>query len=317
MSEPHQLHLEISPMSYDQPGPYGGQPQQPGPYEQGPPHQPGLYGQGGPQYPGPYGQVPPVPQGAPSQGYGPPQQGPPDAYGPPQQPGHLDPQAPPAPGAGGGKKAWLVVGAVVALAVTGGGIWYLTAGSDEGSGPKNDGPHRLTAPAEVLGGKYKSVTKKADEPRPLDASKANYLAGTGISADSRSVVNVYSAATELHDAPRAEGLTFLGVHGEVADPARTLDAVFAELRQRPNGNFLGAAQAVAPDGLDGAVMKCQKSERETPALPLHRQPTVTCVWADHSTVGVVTPSKPDAVYSVEEAAQLAADLRKAVRVAGR
>src|SRR5436190_1888155 len=48
-------------MSYNQPGPYGGQqPQQPGPYGQQP------------QQPGPYGQQPPAPQ----PGYGYPQQAP-------------------------------------------------------------------------------------------------------------------------------------------------------------------------------------------------------------------------------------------------
>ncbi|MFD3514774.1 hypothetical protein [Streptomyces sp. NPDC058657] len=213
--------------------------------------------------------------------------------------------------------------AVVALAVIGGGVWYLTAGGDgggDGGGGaklKDDGPHRLTAPAEVLGGTYKSVTKKTDEPRPLGESKAKFLAGTGISADSQSVVNVYSASAELQGVPQAAGLAFLGVHGEVQDPGKTLDAVLAEMKKRPGVRFIGDAQEVSPDGLDGAVMKCQKAESGDPSLPGHTRTGFSCVWADYSTLGVVSPSKPTAEHSMDEAARIAAALRKEVRVAGK
>ncbi|MFD3331852.1 hypothetical protein ACFWV1_04230 [Streptomyces sp. NPDC058700] len=182
--------------------------------------------------------------------------------------------------------------------------------------PTDDGPHRLTAPVEVLGGTYKSVVGKADEPRPLNESKAKYLAGTGMSADSTSVANVYATSAELHDVPKAEGLVFLGVHGEVKDPERTLDAVFAEMRKRPDTTPVGDARDMSPDGLDGAVMKCQKAEPKTPTLPGHTRTGVRCVWVDYSTVGVVTLSNPAADYSMEEAAEITAALREEVRVAG-
>lgn len=64
-------------------------------------------------------------------------------------------------------------------------------------------------------------------------------------------------------------------------------------------------------------MKCQKVEPKTPCLPGHTQAGVRCVWADYSTIGVVTPSKPAAEYSMDEAAEIAAVLRGEVRVAGR
>ncbi|GHH53110.1 hypothetical protein [Streptomyces candidus] len=294
-------------MSYDQPGPYGGRPQQPGP--------------GQPQQPGPYGHQPQAPQGVPPQGHGGPQQGGPGGSSQPQHPGHHGGwahhgQVPtPPPGGGGGKKVGLVAGAVVALAAMAGGVWYFTGSG--GAKPKDDGPHRLTAPAAVLGGTYRSVTKKTDEPRPLNGSKAKYLAGTGISGDSQSVVNVYSTSAELHDVPKAEGLVFLGVYGEVEDPGKTLDAVLAEMKKRPDTTFIGDPQDMSPEGLDGAVMKCRQAESRTPSLPAHTRTGVRCVWADHSTVGVVTPSKPTGGYSMDEAARIAADLRKEVRVAGK
>ncbi|MFF0740397.1 hypothetical protein ACFYVL_08335 [Streptomyces sp. NPDC004111] len=305
-------------MSYNQPGPYSGLPQQPGPYGPGQPQQPGQQG--------PYGQPPQAPPGAPQQGYGPPPQGWPGGPGQPHQSGHHDGWGPPGqvpprpPGAGGGKKAALVVGAVVALVVMGGGAWYLTAGGGGGGGGgaklADDGPHRLTAPAVVLGGTYKSVTKRDDEPRPLNQSKAKDLAGTGVSADSASVVNVYSTSEELHGAPTSDGLVFLGVHGEIKDPGKTVDAVFAELKKRPATTFIGDAQEMSPDGLNGAVMKCQKAESQKPPIPGHTR-GVVCVWADYSTLGVVTPSRPGAEYSMDEAAKTAAALRKEVRVAGK
>ncbi|MEU2117345.1 hypothetical protein ABZ567_17190 [Streptomyces sp. NPDC016459] len=286
-------------MSYDQPGPYGAQPQQPGPY----------------------GQQPQAPQSVPRHGYGGPRQGRPGGSDPQQSAHHdgwvLHGQVPTPPeGEGSGKRVGLIVGAVMALAVVGGGAWYFTAGGGGGATLKDDGPHRLTAPVEVLGGTYKSVVKKADEPRPLNESKAKYLAGTGISADSTSVVNVYSTSAELHEVPKADGLVFLGVHGEVKDPQRTLDAVFAAMRKRPDTTLIGDAREMSPGGLNGAVMKCQKAEPKTPTLPGHTQVGVRCVWADYSTIGVVTLSNPTAAYSMDEAAEITAALRKEVRVAG-
>ncbi|WP_156725523.1 hypothetical protein [Streptomyces apocyni] len=117
---------------YPQQPPQGGPPQQP-PYGQ-PPQQPG-YGQppqgmppqGMPPQPGPYGQQPPGPPGAPSP-YG----------GMPQQPGGMPPQpggfpGPPAggPGSSNGKTAGIIIAAVAAIAVLGGGIYFLTQGDDD------------------------------------------------------------------------------------------------------------------------------------------------------------------------------------------
>ncbi|RZU37461.1 hypothetical protein EV284_2632 [Streptomyces sp. BK022] len=75
-------------MSSNQPGPYGGQPPQPGPYGQA--GQPGPYGQQPPAQPGPYGNPGP---------YGRPPQAPQPGYGYPQSP--PPPPGPPAPPQGG------------------------------------------------------------------------------------------------------------------------------------------------------------------------------------------------------------------------
>ncbi|PAX91581.1 hypothetical protein CLM83_14970 [Streptomyces albidoflavus] len=281
-------------MSYNQPGPYGGQPQQPGPYGQVPPQQPGQPG-------GPYGQVPPPPSG------------------------------------GGGKKTGLIVAAgVVAVAVLAGGAWLLTSGGDEdkpgggggdnvaSGGLKDDGPHKLTTPDKVLGGQYTRGTP--DTPaKDASSSDAKSLATAGIT-NAKGLGTIYSTidltTLDPNDAQTAEkvaaakNVTFFGVFGKVADPQATLDKTFAEFTKsaEQNGTTLsGEAEAVTPDGLDGAVMKCQGAETKNPTTGL-QQKTNMCMWADYSTIGLVEPVQGATGTTMDEAAEIAAKLRSEVRV---
>ncbi len=162
-------------MSYNQPGPYGGQPPQgqPGPYGQ----QPGPYGgpppQGPPQGQPGYGYPQQAPPGVPPQqagpygqpGYGTPPQGQPGyGYPQPQQPGPYG-QQPPTPPYGGQpayggqppyppqqpkKKTGLIVGAsVLALAVIGAGVWYFAGGPSNSDVADSTRGYKLTPAAAV------------------------------------------------------------------------------------------------------------------------------------------------------------------------
>ncbi|MEU2774341.1 hypothetical protein ABZ646_15690 [Streptomyces sp. NPDC007162] len=326
-------------MSYTQPGPYGGPPpQQPGPYGQqpgpygGPPQAPqpgyGYPQQAPPAQPGPYGQQPPQPgYGYPQQGV-PPQQNPygqqPPPYGQPpygQQPYGV-PQ-PPAPG-GGKKKTGLVIGAVAVVAAIGVGAYFVLGGSGSGA-LKDDGPHKLTAPASLLSAKYKRVGDSSEQ--KASSSDAKDLAKTGVT-DATSVTAIYSTVdlkslntsdpTAVAKAQTAENVTLFGVYGTVKDPQAALDATFANMKKDGSSDnsvqFVGDAQSVSPAGLDGAVMKCQQAKGKN-QLTGKAQTAYLCIWADYSTIGMVEPTAAVTSYSVDESAKIAADVRGEVRVA--
>ncbi|MCO4693992.1 hypothetical protein LRR80_00020 [Streptomyces sp. RO-S4] len=312
-------------MSFNQPGPYGGQPQQPGPYGQQ----------------GPYGQPPQTP---PQPGYGYPQQTPPPGqpgYGHPQQPGQPGqpgvppqqppygqqpqygmPPQPPASGGGGGKKAAIIVGAVAVVAAIGVGA-YFVLGGDSGGGLKDDGPHKLSAPSSVLSDKYDRQGPAQEE--KASSSDAKDLATAGVS-DATSVAAVYSTTdlttldpndkADVAKLESAENITYFGVYGKVEDPEKALDVMFTQMHKNTDGekvNLVGEPKSVSPGGLDGAVMKCQEAETKHP-ITKKDQTTYMCVWADYSTVAVVEPTSTGKTYSLDESADIAADVRDEVRV---
>ncbi|MGW4309747.1 hypothetical protein [Streptomyces californicus] len=304
-------------MSYNQPGPYGGQPPQ---------GQPGPYG----QQPGPYGAPPP--QGGP--GYGYPQQAPqgvppqqPNPYAQPQQPqGYGYPQAqqpgpygqqPPAPPYGGQppygaqppyggqpqqpkKKTGLIVGvAVVALAVIAGGVYFLTSGgggsSDVADSTKG---YKLTPAATVED--FKKDASKPSVSRPVTGKDKAEAEAMGV-MNANKVDAQYQSGSK--DNPLAQKvLVFEGVWGEVSDPAKTLDAAFAtaEVNMMKSGgdgarkgSLVGSPKEYKPEGFDGALMKCQDLKvvndkaDGTPANGPKEFTMPVCIWADYSTVGIV------------------------------
>ncbi|MGW2053683.1 hypothetical protein ACWCOZ_07100 [Streptomyces sp. NPDC001840] len=308
-------------MSYNQPGPYGGQPpQQPGPYGQ---PQPGPYGQQQPQ-PG-YGypqQAPPPPGTPPQPGYGYPQQGGP--YGqPPQQPpyGAGPGQYPPPPPTAPKKKTGLIVGVVVvALAVIAGGAYFLTSGGGGGGSVADDGPHKLTTPETVIGGSYKKVDSGAGGDDGMSEQDLKDMEGWGVK-NPKDVGAGYSAGG---DSLTSKQLTFSGVYGTIDDPEQVVDSLFAKMKaetgqadKSTEGELVGSPQEFTPEGFENGVMKCQEAKitdsGKSSSFP-------TCIWADHSTAVYVlsidlaqlATGKPT---SLEEAATLAAKLRNDVRVA--
>ncbi|MGW6024867.1 hypothetical protein [Streptomyces sp. NPDC055099] len=287
-------------MSYNQPGPYGGQP----------PQQPGPYGQQAP-YGGP--QQPPAPQ----PGYGYPQH--------PQGPYGQQPHAPygQPPSSGGGKKAGIIVAAVVAVAVIGAGVWWFTAGKDGGSVADDGKTYKLTTPASILGGEY----KKADSGGGggMTSSDLKDLEQQGVSNPK----DVF-AAYNYGEGSAMKSLNYSGVYGEIDDPEKVVDAMFAEMEKKSTEEpgsiqLIGSPEEFTPDGFENGVMKCQQAEfkmGETGAgdegVP-NSFKTPMCVWGDHSTVAYAAYSDVAATASgadikLENVASLVTNLRDDVRV---
>ncbi|MFE7238926.1 hypothetical protein [Streptomyces sp. NPDC057582] len=309
-------------MSYNQPGPYGGQPPQgqPGPYGGQPPQgQPGPYGQQpGPygQQPGPYGGQPPqggqpgygypqqAPQGVPQQpqpGYGYPQAQQPGPYGQQPQPPYGQPPyggqvpMPPAPPK---KKTGLIIGGVVvALAVIAGGAYFLTSGGASNSDVADSTKGYKLTPAAKLDG-YKKSPSTTTPSGPMTGADKTKVEGLGIKNPQQAGA-VYQAGSE--DNPLAlKSVTLSGIWGDVTDPAKVIDNSFnnaeSNFKKGDKGmdvKLVGSANAVTPAGFDGALMKCQnmkvinKDGDGTPAKGPKEFEIPICVWADYSTVGVV------------------------------
>ncbi|MFF8911857.1 hypothetical protein ACF08M_00645 [Streptomyces sp. NPDC015032] len=298
-------------MSYNQPGPYG---QQPGPYGQQPPQgQPGYgypqqppqpgYGYPQAQQPGPYGQQPPAPP-----------------YGGPQYGGQ-----PPFPPAQPKKKTGLIVGGViVAMAVIAGGVYFLTSGG--GSSVADDGKtYKLTTPETVLNGAYKKSPGQGDGNK-MTAKDVKEAEGWGV----RNAKNAGASYTS-GEAATEKMLSFNGVYGDIEDPEKVVDAMFAKMKSeaakapdpedRTKSEFVGSPKAFTPAGFENGVLKCQEAKvTDISSTGGGKETTMPfCIWGDHSTVvyvmdldmaGMMTGKS----VSLDDAANDAAKLRNDVRV---
>ncbi|MFE7133948.1 hypothetical protein ACFVIM_24135 [Streptomyces sp. NPDC057638] len=264
-----------------QPAPYG----QPVPYGQ--PGQPGQPGQTGPYgQPGPYGQQP----------YGQPQPG---GFGPPQQPGWpgqppVYPGGWPQPPAPKKSRTGLIVtvSVVAALALVGTGLYLLgTSAEDAVEGPRGDNSAvseetrrgKLVVPRSV--GAY---SKQKDGETGLTASDREDIEAIGVS-DPRQVGADYVAG-DRSNPMTVKNMNFVGLWGKVADPERTVDRYFSQMKlagKEEKMRLLGTPVAVNPPGLTGAVMKCQTAEVSTDGPGPRKIQSPMCLWADYSTVGQV------------------------------
>jgi hypothetical protein len=328
-------HLEGNPeMSHNQPGPYGGQPQQPRPYGQ-----PGPYGQQPPQAPQPgYGypqQTPPAqpgygypqqaPQGVPPQQPNPYGQQPPYGQDPYSQQQYTVPQ-PAVPSGGGGKKTGLIIGAVAVVAAIGVGV-YLVLSKAGGGSVADDGPHKLTTPDKVISQTY---VKSADSGSSNDMSDsdASDFEKWGVKNPQQ-----VSAKYENGKGLTMKGLTFSGVYGTVDDPGAVVDAMFAKIKSESEkdqsdsdvkGKLIGSPETVNPTGFSNGIMKCQVAQLDSGShsseagVPKTMKMPV-CIWGDHSTVAIVSAYSVASLASgeggsIDDTAQLAAKLRQDVRV---
>ncbi|WP_307126613.1 PQQ-binding-like beta-propeller repeat protein [Streptomyces sp. B1I3] len=132
-----------------QPPPPGyGYPPRPGPYD----HRPGPYG----QQPGPYTQ---------QSGYG---------YPPPPMPPQQSAGGPAGPGGGRSRgRTWLVVGVVLAVLLTGGGVWFATSGDDGDTRRPVAGGSGAPSSAGTDGGKAGGTDKGRREKAGPTAGELN------------------------------------------------------------------------------------------------------------------------------------------------
>ncbi|WP_030760916.1 hypothetical protein [Streptomyces sp. NRRL F-2664] len=308
-------------MSYNQPGPYGQQPQQPGPYGQQPTPPPGPYGQ--PAQPGPYGGQPAPPQpgygypqqpGVPPQGY--PQQPPTPAYGYPQQApyGGQPPKK---------SKAGVIIGVVVAVAVIAGGGWYLLGGGAGGSISADTKGYKLVAPESV--DDFKKDPKYAAKPfTDKDRQEAE---AAGVKNPTQVGMNYQSG--DPKNPLTLKGLNFSGVYGEISDPEKAVDGYFAQARLeaakdgKSEVQLLGSPKEMSPPNFKGAVMKCQDikfTSKDTSTKGPKEATVPFCIWGDYSTLSMVSASDVASIlagkpgYTQEQAADLAAKLYNTARV---
>ncbi|MGW7438302.1 hypothetical protein [Streptomyces sp. NPDC054849] len=301
-------------MSYNQPGPYGQQPQQPGPYGQ----QPGPYGQQPPP-PGPYGQPAPQPgygypqqPGVPPQGY--PQQPPTPAYGYPQQPpyGGQPPKK---------SKAGVIIGVVVAVAVIAGGGWYLLGG---GAGSVSDDTkgYKLAFPASV------DSYQKAPDTAGAPAADAPVTGEGKTKAEALGVQNAHSSTAKYQVGTDGKGkqLAANGLWGDIADPEKAVDGYYAGIGQNNKETeklgfkyeLVGTPKAFTPDGFKGAVMKCANIKMISVKPATGKTPKdmeiPSCAWGDHSTLVGINAADPAALVlggssgTLDEVAALTAKL---------
>ncbi|WP_329385594.1 hypothetical protein OG625_25810 [Streptomyces sp. NBC_01351] len=302
-------------MSYNQPGPYGQQPQQqPGPYGQQPPPPPGPYGQPAPQ-PG-YGY--PQQPGVPPQGY--PQQPPQPAYGYQQQPpyGGVPPQPPKK------SKTGVIIGVVVAVAVIATAGWYFLGEGAGGAVAADTKGYKLVAPATVDDFK-KDPKYQQSEFTDKDKKEAE---AAGIKNPTQ--VGMNYQAGDPKNPLTAKGLNFQGLYGELADPEKTVDGYFALAKMNIGGKdgksevtLVGSPKTMTPAGFKGAVMKCQdiKITSKDPSTKGPKEVTLpVCIWGDYSTLSMVTGSDAASIlagkpsYTLEQAADLTAKLYNTSRV---
>lgn len=287
-------------MSYNQPGPYGGQqPQQPGPYGQQP-QQPNPYGG---QQPGPYGQQPgygypqQAPQGVPQQGYpqqppGFPQQQQAPYGGYQQQPpygGGMPPQQPPKK-----SKAGVIIAVVLAVAVIGGGAWYFTKGGGASASISADTKgYKLVAPAAV------DEFKKDPKSKPEEFTDKDRKEAEAVGVKNPTQVAQAYQSGDPKNPLAVKALNFQGVYGEIADPEKAVDAYFAmakadSMKSEDDGQaeLVGSPKVMNPAGFKGAVMKCQElklTPKKSETSPLTKPFTIpVCIWGDYSTLSIVS-----------------------------
>lgn len=314
-------------MSFNQPppGPYGQQPpQQPG--------QPGPYGaptpppQGQPGQPGyGYPQQPQQPQGQPGYGYPqgqpgvPPQQGyggqptvpgQPQPYG--QQPGmHYGQPGMPMPPEGGSKTGKTIAIVAGSLALVGAIIVAIVLSMGGGSSDiADDGAHKIDTPPTVLGEYKKLGQGTIQKMSPSEMEDAGVSNGTAVSGN-YNTIDPTDPNTDPSDLTSMKALALIGAYGEVEDPQGAVDSVFDD-PPTENMELIGTAEEQSPTDFDG-YMKCQAVKATGQTIPGAPSEYRICAWGDNSTLAVVTMTNGTGSPTVEEAAQITADLRNEVR----
>ncbi|MVO84455.1 hypothetical protein GPA10_06610 [Streptomyces sp. p1417] len=228
---------------------------------------------------------------------------------------------------GAGVAVEAVVLALLGAVCVGCGGSDASGGSEGAGGGKagavvDDGPHKLVAPKTVLGG-YRTVDG-------ITSAGLEGHARLGV-RDAENVQAVYGSGAKGN--PMGGGMIqFTGVYGKIADPEKTVDAMFSDLEDKAEkkgrggerNEMLGTPQDF---DADGAVLKCQAtkvsqgSAAGTGSGPEEARTArmALCAWADRSTAAVVLPMDVRAIKAgratpLREAAETTRKLRAEVRV---
>ncbi|WP_055691579.1 hypothetical protein, partial [Streptomyces prasinus] len=232
------------------------------------------------------------------------------------------------PPGGSSKKAGWIIGAVAVVAAIGVGVYFVVGGGGGAGGLEDDGPHKLSAPKKVMD----EYTRVGEGGEDASSGTTKDLAKGGVK-NGKSVGAQYSTADFSDYDPQnpdpadipgkeelltARGVTFIGAYGEVEDPEAAVDKLFANIEKETKENssnelmteLVGEPEAV---DLDGAVMKCQAGKGNN---NLTQKATTNwfCIWADYSTVAVVSPGDNTKDITKDAAADITTKLRDDVRV---
>lgn len=207
----------------------------------------------------------------------------------------------------------VALGAVALVAALAAGGYVLYAGGDD-SGSDDDTAYTLTTPKSVLG-----TYEKAD-------TGSGSVTGRDLKAMERHGVERPEAVSAYYsDASGGarKGLDFFGAYGEIGDPGRVVDAMFARWRKNIDGPAMAAIELVGepreftPDGFGGkSVMKCQETRFTSDGDRLHMP---MCIWSTTSTAGYVVRSDSRAKVGgkdlpLDDTADVTAQLLRDVRV---
>lgn len=133
---------------------------------------------------------------------------------------------PPQPGAPKKKTGLIIGAAVVALAVVAGGVYFLTSGGGNGDVADSTKGYKITPAASV--GDYKKSDKSSSSDTMTSKEKTEAEA-LGIK-DAHKAEAQYQSG-ELEKNPLTTKMLMLyGNWGEVSDPAKALDGMFAQAK---------------------------------------------------------------------------------------
>lgn len=295
---------------------------------------PNPYGQQPPQ--NPYGQPQQGGYGQPQPGYGYPQQGQqppaPPAYGQVPQQGYGYGQPPAGPQQGGnGKRTGIIVGVVVALVAVGAGIFFVTKGSGDSGGLKNDGKKYKLVTPDTVATDFKKSTDEDSDDDGFDDDDLALMKSLGMT-DPTAVQGGYVKGSLAGGGTLLE---FSGAYGSIKDPKKLADGMMSDMRKHvadddgdedTKTELVGDVQTMHPAGADDAVVECQQAkitDTSSDSDTSGKATNVTiCLWADYTTLGAIIPIDASAILgggggqamSTQDASDLLSKVRKDVRV---
>ncbi|EST35653.1 hypothetical protein N566_17475 [Streptomycetaceae bacterium MP113-05] len=223
------------------------------------------------------------------------------SYGQPGMP------MPPEGGSKTGKTIAIVVGSLALVGAIIVAIVLSMGGG--GSDVADDGAHKIETPPTVLGD-YKKIDQGIKEMSASEMENAGVSNGTAASGN-YNTIDPSDPNLDPSDLTSMKALALIGAYGEVDDPEAAVDSVFED-PPTENMELVGTAEEQSPSNFNG-YMKCQAVKATGQTVPGAPSDYQICAWGDNSTIAVVTMANGTGSPSIEEAAQLTADVREEVR----